>query len=114
MPEPMTIFLAGGGTGGHLYPGISVAQALAKVFPEAKPLFLCTQREIDKTILDSTGFEYLAQPIVPPVRTIGGLLKFWSSWRATKDMLRKLFKERRPAAVLGLGGYAAGRAVEMA
>jgi UDP-N-acetylglucosamine--N-acetylmuramyl-(pentapeptide) pyrophosphoryl-undecaprenol N-acetylglucosamine transferase len=110
----MTIFLAGGGTGGHLFPGISVAQALAEVFPEAKPLFLCTQREIDKTILDATGFEYLPQPIVPPVRTIGGLLKFWSSWRATKDMLRKLFKERRPAAVLGLGGYAAGRAVEMA
>src|SRR6478752_4629343 len=114
MSEPMTIFLAGGGTGGHLYPGISVAQALQTVLPEAKPLFLCTERDIDRTILEPTGFEFIRQPIVPPVRTVGGLLKFWSAWRATKDILRKLFKERRPAAVLGLGGYAAGVAVKMA
>ena len=114
MSENRTIFLAGGGTGGHLYPGISVAQALTSILPEAQPLFLCTEREIDQTILEPTGFEFLRQPIVPPVRTVGGLLKFWSAWRATKDMLRKLFKERRPAAVLGLGGYAAGVAVKMA
>src|SRR5581483_276363 len=114
MSEPMTIFLAGGGTGGHLYPGISVAQALQTILPHADPLFLCTERPIDRTILESTGFEFLPQPIVPPVRTVGGLLKFWSAWRATKDMLRRLFKERRPTAVLGLGGYAAGVAVKMA
>src|SRR3954470_11496920 len=114
MADSMTIFLAGGGTGGHLYPGISVAQALKAILPEAHPIFLCTEREIDRTILEPTGFEFVPQPIVPPVRTIGGLLKFWSSWRATKDILRKLFKERRPAAVLGLGGYAAGVAVKMA
>ena len=110
----MTIFLAGGGTGGHLYPGISVAQALKTILPEAQPLFLCTEREIDRTILGPTGFEFLPQPIVPPVRTAGGLLKFFSAWRETKDILRKLYKERRPAAVLGLGGYAAGVAVKMA
>jgi UDP-N-acetylglucosamine--N-acetylmuramyl-(pentapeptide) pyrophosphoryl-undecaprenol N-acetylglucosamine transferase len=110
----MTIFLAGGGTGGHLYPGISVAQAMKSILPDANPLFLCTEREIDQTILAPTGFDFLRQPIVPPVRTVGGLLKFWSAWRATKDMLRKIFKERRPAAVLGLGGYAAGVAVKMA
>jgi UDP-N-acetylglucosamine--N-acetylmuramyl-(pentapeptide) pyrophosphoryl-undecaprenol N-acetylglucosamine transferase len=114
MADSMTIFLAGGGTGGHLYPGISVAQALKTILPEAHPIFLCTEREIDRTILEPTRFEFVPQPIVPPVRTIGGLLKFWSSWRATKDILRKLFKERRPAAVLGLGGYAAGVAVKMA
>jgi UDP-N-acetylglucosamine--N-acetylmuramyl-(pentapeptide) pyrophosphoryl-undecaprenol N-acetylglucosamine transferase len=114
MAEHSTIYLAGGGTGGHLYPGISVAQALAQVWPNARPLFLCTQREIDKTILEPTGFEFVPQPIVPPVRTVAGLLKFWKSWRETKDMLRKLFRERRPAAVLGLGGYAAGVAVRMA
>src|SRR5882724_4034181 len=114
MADSMTIFLAGGGTGGHLYPGISVAQSLKAILPDAKPLFLCTEREIDRTILEPTGFEFLPQPIVPPVRTVGGLLKFWSAWRATKDMLRKQFRRRKPAAILGLGGYAAGVAVKMA
>src|SRR5690242_2231883 len=109
-----TIIFAGGGTGGHLYPGISVAQALKQVMPEAQPLFLCTQREIDRTILEPTGFEFIEQSIVPPVRTVGGLLKFWKSWRETKDLAKKILLERKPAAVLGLGGYAAGVAVRMA
>ncbi|MGH7215002.1 MAG: UDP-N-acetylglucosamine--N-acetylmuramyl-(pentapeptide) pyrophosphoryl-undecaprenol N-acetylglucosamine transferase, partial [Tepidisphaeraceae bacterium] len=113
MPDPKTILLAGGGTGGHLYPGISVAQALQTLLPDCKPLFLCTHRPIDKTILEPTGFEFVPQPIVPPVRTIGGLLKFWKGWRETKDLVKKVLRERRPAAVLGLGGYAAGVAVKV-
>src|SRR5437660_2331836 len=94
MADSMTIFLAGGGTGGLLYAGISVAQSLKAILPDAHPIFLCTEREIDRTILEPTGFEFVPQPIVPPVRTVGGLLKFWSSWRETKDILRKRFKER--------------------
>lgn len=112
MPDPITIFLAGGGTGGHLYPGIAVAQALVKLNPDIKPVFLCTTREIDKVILEPTGFDYVPQPIVPPVRTVAGLMKFWTSWRETKDLVRKTRRERHPKAVLGLGGYAAGVAVK--
>ncbi|HEV7300021.1 MAG TPA: UDP-N-acetylglucosamine--N-acetylmuramyl-(pentapeptide) pyrophosphoryl-undecaprenol N-acetylglucosamine transferase [Tepidisphaeraceae bacterium] len=112
MPDSPTILFAGGGTGGHLYPGISVAQALLKVNPNIRPLFLTTNKEIDKVILEPTGFEFIPQPIVPPVKTVGGLLKFWKSWRDTKDIVRKTINDRRPAAVLGLGGYAAGVAVK--
>src|SRR5687767_1890483 len=93
-----TILLAGGGTGGHLYPGIAVAQALRRAMPDAKPVFLCTRRDIDKTILEPTGFEFIPQPIVPPLRTIGGLLKFWMGWRETKDLVKRVLRERRPDA----------------
>jgi UDP-N-acetylglucosamine--N-acetylmuramyl-(pentapeptide) pyrophosphoryl-undecaprenol N-acetylglucosamine transferase len=110
----MTILFAGGGTGGHLYPGIAAAQALARQMPEAHPLFLCTTRQIDRTILVPTKFEFVEQPIVPPVRSIGGLLRFWKSWRETKELVRRILIERRPAAILGLGGYAAGVAVKAA
>src|SRR5688500_8222365 len=114
MSEPLTIFLAGGGTGGHLYPGIAVAEAMRATNPDVRCVFLCTQREIDKVILEPTGFEFIPQPIVPPVKSIGGLLRFYKSWRETKDLVRSLLKDRRPAAVLGLGGYAAGVAVKKA
>ena len=114
MPEDVTILFAGGGTGGHLYPGIAVAQALHQSLPQVRPLFLCTMREIDRVILEPTGFEYIPQPIVPPVRTVGGLLKFWKSWRETKDLVKRTLRDRKPAAVLGLGGYAAGVAVKLA
>ncbi|MDB5328176.1 MAG: murG [Phycisphaerales bacterium] len=107
-----TILFAGGGTGGHLYPGVSVAQALVRRWPQAKPLFLCTTRTIDETILGPTGFAFVKQPILPPVRSVGGLLGFWKSWRETKDLLKRAIREHQPAAVLGLGGYAAGPAVK--
>jgi UDP-N-acetylglucosamine--N-acetylmuramyl-(pentapeptide) pyrophosphoryl-undecaprenol N-acetylglucosamine transferase len=106
-----TILFAGGGTGGHLFPGIAVAQALRRRDPSIRPLFLATTRAIDETILRPTGFDFVAQPIVPPTRSIGGLLKFWKSWRDTKDLVRKVRREQRPVAALGLGGYAAGVAV---
>lgn len=114
MASEPTIIFAGGGTGGHLYPGIAVAQALQQRMPDAQMLFLCTTREIDRTILEPTGFEFLPQPIVPPVRTIGGLLRFWKGWRDTKDLVKQILRQRQPAAVLGLGGYAAGVAVKRA
>lgn len=114
MSEQRTIFLAGGGTGGHLYPGIAVAEAFRALAPDIKPVFLCTQRDIDRTILTPTGFEFIPQPIVPPVKTVGGLLKFWGAWRETKDQVKNAFREHQPLAVLGLGGYAAGVGVRYA
>ncbi len=116
MSQTQTILLAGGGTGGHLYPGIAVAQALRDLRPELQPLFLCTTREIDKVILSSEGFEFLPQPILPlpGVSNVGRLLRFWKSWRETKDLVGQTLRDRQPAAVLGLGGYAAGVAVKVA
>jgi UDP-N-acetylglucosamine--N-acetylmuramyl-(pentapeptide) pyrophosphoryl-undecaprenol N-acetylglucosamine transferase len=109
-----TILLAGGGTGGHLYPGIAVAEALRDVAPELKPVFLCTTKEIDRVILEPTGFEFIPQPIVPWKRSIGGTLRFAKHFGETWDLVRKVLKDRKPGMVLGLGGYAAGLAVKLA
>ena len=102
MPETQskTIIMAGGGTGGHLYPGIAVAESLRTFAPDVRCLFLCTTREIDRVILEPTGFEFIPQPIERPHRSVGGLLKFWRSWRETKDLVRRTLKERQPAAVV--------------
>ena len=91
-----------------------MAESLRTILPDAKPLFLCTTRAIDQIILEPTGFEFIAQPILPPDRSMTGLLKFWKSWRETKELVTRILKERSPALVLGLGGYAAGVAVKLA
>lgn len=104
--------MAGGGSGGHLYPGVAVAEALVRIAPGIRPLFLCTQREIDSTILKSTPFEFLQQPIVPPRKSVGGLIRFFRAWTATQDVIRQTLRDVKPIGVLGLGGYAAGVAVK--
>src|SRR5437763_12796294 len=101
MLETQTILLAGGGTGGHLYPGIAVAQALRDRFPHLTPLFLCTTREIDRIILEPTGFEFIPQPIVPWKKSISGTLRFAKYLYETYDLVKKVLKERKPVGVLG-------------
>ncbi|MGA2232795.1 MAG: UDP-N-acetylglucosamine--N-acetylmuramyl-(pentapeptide) pyrophosphoryl-undecaprenol N-acetylglucosamine transferase [Tepidisphaeraceae bacterium] len=114
MSDVPLIIMAGGGTGGHLYPGVAVAQALRLSSGPVDILFLCTGREIDRVILEPTGFEFIPQPIERLAHSVSGLLRFWKGWRETKDLVAKTLKQRKPAAVVGLGGYAAGVAVKLA
>jgi UDP-N-acetylglucosamine--N-acetylmuramyl-(pentapeptide) pyrophosphoryl-undecaprenol N-acetylglucosamine transferase len=108
-----TVLFAGGGSGGHLYPGLAVAAELAKIRPDLTPLFLCTEREIDRVILEPTGFAFRTQPVVPPARSVGGLLRFWQAWRHTAELVRRTLAEHEVVAILGLGGYAAGPSVRI-
>ncbi|MFA5863383.1 MAG: UDP-N-acetylglucosamine--N-acetylmuramyl-(pentapeptide) pyrophosphoryl-undecaprenol N-acetylglucosamine transferase [Phycisphaerae bacterium] len=103
--------LAGGGTGGHIYPGFAVAEALADLDPSARIDFACTTRPIDKMILEPWHGEKIVQPIQPfSLRPIG-FLKFNLAWWQTKKQIREWLKKNEIAAVLGLGGFGSGAAV---
>ena len=103
MSDPITILFAGGGTGGHLYPGVAVAAALAERLPGVRPLFLCTERPIDRVILEPTGYAFrAAADRADRPNSVSGLLRFWKSWRETKDLVRQVLAERTSrSAVVG-------------
>ncbi|MBN2376712.1 MAG: UDP-N-acetylglucosamine--N-acetylmuramyl-(pentapeptide) pyrophosphoryl-undecaprenol N-acetylglucosamine transferase [Sedimentisphaerales bacterium] len=105
---------AGGGSGGHLYPGLAVASVLRKMQPGAEILFLATEREIDRRILSASGFEFVAQPIVPLPRRPMKVWDFYQRWRKSCRLCRDLFQQRQTQVVLGLGGYASGAALKTA
>lgn len=105
---------AGGGSGGHLYPGIAAAEAMLDVEPEAKVLFLCTARQIDRDILQGSDWPYETQPVMPLPGRLGEIWPFWRGWRGSVRMCEQLFRRERPAAVLGLGGFASGPAMKTA
>ena len=107
---------AGGGSGGHLFPGIAVAEALQNIAKSIKILFLCTQRAIDKTILKETKWQFAEQPIRPlprPTRPTQ-IWSFWQSFRESAALCEKIFHSHNPSAVIGLGGFASGAAIRTA
>ncbi len=106
-----TFVFAGGGTGGHLFPGIAVAHALREQQPAAQVTFFTTDRPLDRQLLEPMGCEQVIQPVRPftlhPLRIPG----FLRAWRRSVRAARAWLASRQPRAVLGLGGYAAGPAV---
>jgi UDP-N-acetylglucosamine--N-acetylmuramyl-(pentapeptide) pyrophosphoryl-undecaprenol N-acetylglucosamine transferase len=108
----MRIIFAGGGTGGHLYPGLAIARALVKLEPRARPLFIGALRGVERDVLPESGFDHLLLDLHPfyrrqPLenwRTLVGLFTSFSTLSAR-------FQAERPAVVVGTGGYASGAAL---
>ncbi|MHC4666329.1 MAG: undecaprenyldiphospho-muramoylpentapeptide beta-N-acetylglucosaminyltransferase [Planctomycetota bacterium] len=107
---PTSFFFAGGGTGGHIYPAIAVAQQIAGLDPERKIHFFCSTRDIDLKILKQTGFEVTSLPAkgfsVRPSGLIGFLTSFLKSYR----IARRIITADRNAVVIGVGGFVAAPA----
>jgi len=110
-----TILIAAGGTGGHLFPGIAVADELKARDPETRVVFVGTPRGLESRLVPKAGYELEMLPILPLngvgfVRMVKGLLALpWAMVRAVQ-LVRRL----RPEAVLGVGGYAGGPIVLVA
>jgi len=110
-----TILIAAGGTGGHLFPGIAVADELRRRNPERAIVFVGTPRGLESRLVPRAGYPLELLPILPLKRVglpgaLRGLCALpWSLLRATA-LVRRL----RPASVLGVGGYAGGPLVLVA
>ncbi|MBX7119905.1 MAG: UDP-N-acetylglucosamine--N-acetylmuramyl-(pentapeptide) pyrophosphoryl-undecaprenol N-acetylglucosamine transferase [Gemmatimonadaceae bacterium] len=109
MTAARTVVFTGGGTGGHLYPGIAIARALRALRPEVQPFFVGAQRGIERDVLPTTEFPHLLLDLHPLYRP-----RVWQNWRTLRGALASwgrldaMARERRPVAVVGTGGYAAG------
>jgi UDP-N-acetylglucosamine--N-acetylmuramyl-(pentapeptide) pyrophosphoryl-undecaprenol N-acetylglucosamine transferase len=103
------IILAGGGTGGHLFPGIAVMEELRRREPELEVLFVGTARGIETKVVPQLG-ERLACLEVTPLkgRTPGQLVKSLVALPQAGLEAARLVRQFRPNLVLGVGGYAAG------
>lgn len=105
MTRPRTYIFAGGGTGGHLFPGIAVAQELQRREPESRIVFVGSERELEQTILARHELRHVALSVESlrelPRRPWRFVTGNWSAWRAA----RRLIRDEQPRAVVGLGGY---------
>ena len=107
--RPLSVVVAGGGTGGHLFPGIAVAGAFADRNPQSRILFVGAGRPLEKDALARAGFP---QRIIA-IEGIKGRGR-WAKMRAMLKIPRAVWhsagilREARADLVVGLGGYSAG------
>ena len=111
----LSVVIAGGGTGGHLYPGIAVARELVRRIPSATVTFAGTARGLESRVVPAAGFA------LDLVRSAGLKGKSMSARLRGVLMLPasvldawRLLSRRRPAVVIGVGGYSAGPVVLLA
>jgi UDP-N-acetylglucosamine--N-acetylmuramyl-(pentapeptide) pyrophosphoryl-undecaprenol N-acetylglucosamine transferase len=105
----MRIVFAGGGTGGHLYPGLAIARALVRLDASVRPFFVGARRGIERDVLPTTEFPHRLLDLHPLYRT-----RIWENWRTARGLVTAwraigaLARVDRPALVVATGGYAAG------
>ena len=104
-----TILMAGGGTGGHVFPMIAVADAVRVLAPSVRLVFVGTERGLETKIVPERGYE-LELVSVLPIRGGGprGALRGIARAAASLPQARALVKRYAPRAVFSIGGYAAG------
>lgn len=107
--------IAGGGTGGHLFPGVAIAEELRRRDPEAPVVFVGTARGIEARVLPELGWD-LELVRVSGLKTVGILGKLKGALRIPGALWqsRKVIRKHRPDVVVGVGGYASGPVVLMA
>ena len=115
MDEESKIIISGGGTGGHIFPAISIANAIKAQRPDVKILFVGALGRMEMQRVPAAGYEIKGLPICGfdrkhLLKNISVLLKIWKS----QHMAKKIIKEFKPMAAVGVGGYASGPTLNQA
>jgi UDP-N-acetylglucosamine--N-acetylmuramyl-(pentapeptide) pyrophosphoryl-undecaprenol N-acetylglucosamine transferase len=105
---PFRLMIAGAGTGGHLFPGIAVAQELMERVAGSRVMFVTTGKPIEKTVLSGQAFD-IAEIQAAGLKGMGLVAKIRSLMLLIPGLWRSMIimGRFRPDAVLGMGGYSA-------
>jgi UDP-N-acetylglucosamine--N-acetylmuramyl-(pentapeptide) pyrophosphoryl-undecaprenol N-acetylglucosamine transferase len=113
--ESIRVIVSGGGTGGHIFPAISIANALKAMVPDAEILFVGAEGRMEMQRVPAAGYKIIGLPVAGFDRknlfkNIPVLIKLFKS----QMMARKIIKDFKPMVVVGVGGYASGPTLKMA
>ena len=109
MDDELRVIISGGGTGGHIFPAISIANALKAKNPNVKILFVGALGRMEMQRVPAAGYEIKGLPICGfdrkhILKNVAVLFKVWKS----QQMAKKIIRQFRPQIGVGVGGYASG------
>ena len=116
MEKEMRVIVSGGGTGGHIFPAVSIANAVRQLRPDAKILFIGAEGRMEMQRVPAAGYDIKGLPIRGFYRplwkpaNIGVAMDYLKS----KWLAKKLLREFRPDVAVGVGGYASSAALSAA
>ena len=115
MSRPLSVVIAGGGTGGHLFPGIAVAKTLVARRPGARVAFAGTARGLEARVVPQEGFDLdLIRSAGLKGKSVGARLRGLAMLPLGAVDAWRLLSRRRPDVVVGVGGYSSGPVVLLA
>lgn len=111
----MNILISGGGTGGHIFPALSIANAVRRRHPDAKVLFVGALGRMEMERVPAAGYEIVGLPVAGfdrkrLWRNFKVIVKLYKSMR----LARKVLRQFRPDICVGVGGYASGPMLKVA
>ena len=109
------IIISGGGTGGHIFPAISIANAIKEIEPETNILFVGALGKIEMEKVPAAGYDIIGLPVAGlqrrlTIKNISFIFKLISSLRKSRNII----KDFKPDVVVGVGGYASGPVLRIA
>ena len=109
MEKELRVIISGGGTGGHIFPAVSIANAVKALRPDAKILFVGALGRMEMQRVPAAGYEIKGLPICGfdrknLLKNFKVLYKIWKSQR----MAKQIIKDFQPQVAVGVGGYASG------
>ena len=109
MEKELRVIISGGGTGGHIFPAVSIANAIKALRPDAKILFVGALGRMEMQRVPAAGYEIKGLPICGfdrknLLKNFKVLYKIWKSQR----MAKQIIKDFQPQVAVGVGGYASG------
>ena len=113
--EPIRLIISGGGTGGHIFPALSIANAVKAKCPDAEILFVGAENRMEMQRVPAAGYRIIGLPVSGFDRK--NLLKNVAVlWRLLKSQVkaRRVIRDFRPHVAVGVGGYASGPTLKMA
>lgn len=113
--DNLRIIVSGGGTGGHIFPAISIANAIKEQYPDAEILFVGALGRMEMQRVPAAGYRIIGLPVAGfdrrhLLKNISVLVKLFRSQR----MAKKIIRDFKPHAAVGVGGYASGPTLKMA